>query len=209
MTLTDISERKQLENDRAYLYEEMKRALRVREELLGFASHDLRNPLQIILLSLQLQSFVHDVLESFLPIAQEKSIELLTENVENSCVVFCDPDRLLQVFTNLLGNAIKFSNSNSTIRIRLEECGVDKAVLSIADSGPGISLEVQAHLFERFWQGRESRTHGGAGLGRSIAKGIIEAHWGEIEVESELGHGSVFKFSIPKRSMKIIDRAKS
>lgn len=156
---------------------------------------------------IQLQSFVHDALESFLPLAQEKSIEFLTEGMENSCVAFCDPDRLLQVFANLLGNAIKFSHSNSTIRIRLEECSFDKVVLSIADSGPGIPREDQDHLFERFWQGLGSSTHGGAGLGLSIVKDIIEAHGGEIEVESEPGHGSVFKFSIPKRPTKIIHQA--
>jgi PAS domain S-box-containing protein len=249
----DISERKQTENKLARVYEDMERALKARKDLLALASHDLKNPLLVIFLNLdllnkitqgvltaeklirtirnaanrmdrlirdfldlskieagsltldlkevELQSFMHEVSESLVPLAEKKSIQLLIEGMENQCAMFCDPDRLLQVFTNLGDNAIKFSNPNSSIWIRLEQCDFGKVVFSVADSGPGISLEDQDHLFERFWQGGGSSAHRGVGLGLSIVKGIVEAHGGEIKCQSKLGHGTVFTFSIPKSAV--------
>ena len=72
----------------------------------------------------------------------------------------------------------------------------DEVVLTVSDSGPGISREDIPHLFERFWQAKRGH-RGGAGLGLAITKGIVEAHGGRIWVESVLGEGSVFRFTLP------------
>ena len=98
---------------------------------------------------------------------------------------------------NLLANAVKFTPSGG--RVRLGATRGDDAqeiVFEVADTGPGLSPEAQAHLFDRFWQERRS-DHRGVGLGLPIAKGIVEAHHGRIWVESEAGRGSRFLFALP------------
>ncbi len=110
-----------------------------------------------------------------------------------------DRDRINQVFDNLLGNAIKFSPRGGTITIGVEDMG-DRLRLSVADMGVGIPADKLNRVFERFYQvdGSATRRFGGAGLGLAIAKRIVESHGGEIWVESEMGHGSRFVFTLPK-----------
>jgi signal transduction histidine kinase len=109
--------------------------------------------------------------------------------------LWADHYRLLQVFENLIGNAIKFTPRGGTITVGATSRGND-VLFRVVDTGPGISVDDQKHLFDRFWQARTAR-RSGAGLGLSIAKGIVEAHGGQIWFESMLGHGSTFFFSIP------------
>ena len=110
-----------------------------------------------------------------------------------------DPDRLYQVFANLLENAVQVSPAESEVKIRLGMEG-GSAVVSVADNGPGIPPEEAGRIFERFYQLDKSRARGGGGgvgLGLAIAREIVEAHRGTIEVESEPGRGSVFRVRIP------------
>lgn len=109
--------------------------------------------------------------------------------------VLADRDRVLQVFSNLLSNAIKFTPEGGTIRVSAQARG-NEVIFTVADSGPGIAPEEIEHLFDRFWQATHAH-RAGAGLGLAIAKGIVEAHGGRIWVESELGGGTVFTFSLP------------
>jgi signal transduction histidine kinase len=109
--------------------------------------------------------------------------------------VLADRDRVLQVFSNLLSNAIKFTPEGGTIRVSAQVRG-NEVAFSVADSGPGIAPDEIGYLFDRFWQATHAR-RAGAGLGLAIAKGIVEAHGGRIWVESELGRGTVFTFSLP------------
>ena len=112
--------------------------------------------------------------------------------------ILVDRDRINQVFDNLLGNAIKFSPRGGTITIRVE--AVDDIVrLTIADTGVGIPADKLERVFDRFYQvdGSATRRFGGAGLGLAIVRRIIEAHGGQIWVESDLGQGSSFKFTLP------------
>lgn len=111
-------------------------------------------------------------------------------------VVLADRGRLLQVFANLLSNAISFSPPDGTVRIAIE-LEPDEARITVRDEGPGIDLETQRHIFDRYWQARRSG-RSGAGLGLSIARGIVEAHGGRIGVESRPGHGSSFHFTVPR-----------
>jgi signal transduction histidine kinase len=108
--------------------------------------------------------------------------------------VDCDRDRVLQVFGNLIGNAIKFTRKGS-IRVGAELRG-EETLFSVADSGPGIEPDDLSHVFDRFWQAR--KTAGlGTGLGLTIAKGLVEVHGGRIWAESTLGQGATFFFTIP------------
>jgi len=113
--------------------------------------------------------------------------------------VMGDHRRLEQVLLNLLSNANKFAPAGASVRIGVVDRG-QSVVVSVADSGPGIPPESQARLFEQFYTARTSSpSHNiGAGLGLPIAKGIVEAHGGEIWVDSRVGAGSVFYFSLPK-----------
>jgi signal transduction histidine kinase len=106
-----------------------------------------------------------------------------------------DHDRLVQVLSNLLGNAIKFTPEGGNVRVHVSRTG-DQVVASVADTGIGIKPTDLPHVFERFWRADGSSTKG-AGLGLSIAHGIIEAHGGKIWAESKLGVGTTMTFSLP------------
>jgi signal transduction histidine kinase len=111
--------------------------------------------------------------------------------------VAIDAHRIGQVISNLLGNAIKFTPAGGRIGISAKQSG-NKLIVSIADNGPGIPPESLTRIFDRFWQVEGTKTKSlGSGLGLSIAKGIIEAHGGTIWVDSQLGKGSCFSFTLP------------
>ncbi len=115
-------------------------------------------------------------------------------NGEPSAQVWGDFVRLLQVFDNLLGNAIKFTPSGGTVVVRaVEDPG--EVVFSVTDTGAGISASHLPHLFDRFWQ-EDARDRRGAGLGLAIVKGIVEALGGRIWVETALGIGTSFYFTV-------------
>lgn len=112
--------------------------------------------------------------------------------------IHADAQRVLQVLSNLLGNAIKFTPVGGTIRIGTEPEG-DWVRFTVEDSGPGIAASELPHVFERYWQGRGASRHS-VGLGLYIAKGIVDAHGGRIWVESRVGRGSTFHFTLPRVS---------
>ena len=109
--------------------------------------------------------------------------------------IWADRDRILQVFDNLIGNAVKFTAPGGSITIGAapRDAGV---LFWVGDTGPGIAIEAQAHLFDRFWRAQHTK-RAGAGLGLAIVKGIVEAHGGRVWVESAPARGSTFYFTIP------------
>jgi PAS domain S-box-containing protein len=109
--------------------------------------------------------------------------------------VLCDRERVLQVFANLLGNAIKFTRPGGAITVRAEPRDGD-ALFSVTDTGPGIPPEQIPHVFDRFWRAKETARMG-TGLGLTIAKGLVEAQGGRIWVESRVGAGTTFFFTLP------------
>lgn len=131
------------------------------------------------------------------PLAENKQIQLQSTAEEGLPELEADQARLVQIFSNLLGNAIKFTPAGGRIDVRAEpaEGGVR---YSVRDTGPGIAREHQPHLFDRFYQAQRTGRQG-AGLGLAIAKGLVEAHGGSIGFESELGSGTIFFFTIPAR----------
>ena len=110
--------------------------------------------------------------------------------------VRADEGRILQCLGNLVGNALKFTPAGG--RITLGADVLDEVVkFSVRDTGPGIPEDAIEHLFERFWQGSAADRRG-IGLGLAIAKSLVESHGGRIWVESEVGSGSAFFFTIPR-----------
>ena len=110
--------------------------------------------------------------------------------------VMADRERLQQVFSNLIGNAIKFTPAGGTIDVTACANGPFSVRFSVRDSGPGMSPENLPHIFDRFWQARNGERVG-AGLGLAIAKGIVEAHDGTISAQSEPGRGAEIVFELP------------
>jgi signal transduction histidine kinase len=139
-------------------------------------------------------SLLAEATEMFAGIAAEKGIDFHTAITPDAGAVDADRERTLQVLSNLLGNALKFTPAGGTVR--LSAAGVAGEVqFSVADTGPGIPPEHVEHVFERFWQA--TRTRQGIGLGLAIAHTIVQAHGGRIWVESTPGEGSVFRFTLP------------
>ena len=235
--------------ENAGLLANAQRAIRARDDVLGIVAHDLRNPLNAIVLQAELlqrrgrepehpsqkgsevirrsamrmnrliedlldiarldsgklsieckrapaYQLVVDAFEAEKASAASASLELELDVTHEPPDVWADRGRLLQVFENLIGNAVKFTASGG--RISVGAATGDREVLFwVLDTGPGIPAENLPHLFERFWQARRADRRG-AGLGLPIVKGIVEAHGGRIWAESIPGSGSTFFFTIPQ-----------
>jgi signal transduction histidine kinase len=127
--------------------------------------------------------------------AEENGVELLTECAGTLPAVLADRDRVLQVFANLAGNAVKFTPAGGAVTLGAA-CAEGAVRFSVADTGPGMSVEQVERAFDRFWQaGRADRR--GVGLGLSIARGIVEAHGGILSVTSAPNEGAIFHFTLP------------
>lgn len=140
------------------------------------------------------REMVEEALLLLRPLAQAKRIRLSDEVHE--CPAICaDRERIYQIFSNLVGNAIKFTPEGGSIVVGARRDGQD-LLFTVADTGPGLDAEQLAHVFDRYWQARRS-DHEGSGLGLFIAKGIAEAHGGRMWVEAPPTGGAHFKFTIP------------
>jgi PAS domain S-box-containing protein len=141
-------------------------------------------------------------LRTLKPLAQQAGIELRVDLPATLPIVLADPERIGQVLSNLVGNALKFTPSGGHITVSAEQRESEVAV-SVTDSGRGITPEQLANVFDRYWQSAESdiRTRG-AGLGLPIARGIVEAHGGRMSAQSELGKGATFEFTLPIATSK-------
>jgi signal transduction histidine kinase len=145
--------------------------------------------------AVDVKSLVTEALESATPLAGAAQIKVSCDVAPNIPSVASDRERVLQVFGNLIGNAIKFTPKGGEIRI-LTSLDNGEVRFTVADSGPGIPPEHLSHVFDRYWQAK-STAKLGTGLGLSIAKGIVEAHGGRIWVESPPGYGAQFNFTLP------------
>jgi PAS domain S-box-containing protein len=141
-------------------------------------------------------------------IAREKNVHVV--GVPVALPLSADRDRIVQLLTNLIGNAIKFSPPGGIVRLTAEQSGSGEAVLfHVSDQGRGIPPEKLGSIFERFRQVDAADAHekGGSGLGLAICRGIAEAHGGSIWVESEMGVGSTFTASIPRGNADLLASA--
>jgi PAS domain S-box-containing protein len=138
---------------------------------------------------------INDMIEMLLPLAVGSSIVLESSVPEGLPPVLADSARIQQVLSNLVGNAVKFTPRQGRITVCAEHVG-SEIRFGVIDSGPGIPPEQVPHIFGQFWQASSSDRRG-IGLGLAIAKGIVEAHKGTIWVESHVGLGSTFYFTLP------------
>jgi signal transduction histidine kinase len=146
--------------------------------------HDIRDLLKEILLTYE-------------PVFAARGLRFTVEIGEASLMAFFDHDRIVQVLSNLLGNAMKFTADPGavTLTVHPEESSI---LFAVRDSGAGIVEAALPHVFERFWQ-IDANSRRGLGLGLHICQNIVQAHGGEIWAESEIGHGSTFSFTLPVR----------
>lgn len=246
----EVARRAALAVENARLYEQARQAVRARDEVVAMVSHDLRNPLNAVLIAStvlleygdverlserdrkqieiirrsaeQMTALAQDLLEvsslesgsvemnprpcapsvlvgaaeeMFRPLAEEKGVALAVHDTLDVPPAQADYGRMLQVFGNLVGNAIKFTPRGGCVEVGAERA-VDYVRFWVRDTGPGIERDHLPRLFDRFWQARRGGK-AGAGLGLAIAKSIVEAHGGHIWAESEPGHGSTFHFTLP------------
>ncbi len=143
---------------------------------------------------------ISDTIESFSALADRQGVTLegcLNDNVDP---IFMDAQQMGRVLSNLVSNALRFTPQGGKISICAGR-NADGVYVKVQDTGQGISSEDLTHVFERFYRGEKSRSRltGGAGLGLAIARGIVEAHGGVIQVQSRLGEGTEFSFSLPVR----------
>ena len=133
--------------------------------------------------------------------SEKNNTKLLVYNENNTPVIVnADKERILQVLTNLIVNSIKYGKENGFTEVKVEEYDKDRIIVRLKDNGEGIEDEHLPRLFERFYRidKNRSRKKGGSGLGLSIVKHIIEAHQEQIFVESKIGQGTEFSFTIKK-----------
>ena len=143
----------------------------------------------------RIETLLRDAVDALTPLASAGAIELVSTIEPDLPLARADSQRILQVFSNIGGNAIKFTPKGGRLTLAAGLCD-SMLVLTVTDTGRGIASDDLAHIFDRYWQAR-GRERVGAGLGLWIAKGIVEAHGGEIEVQSENGNGTTVRFTIP------------
>ncbi|AUC78407.1 two-component sensor histidine kinase [Nonlabens sp. MB-3u-79] len=151
-------------------------------------------------------TLVKQVFDQFEMKAAKKNISLVFDmKYDQPVMVYADQERILQVISNLIVNSIKYGKQNGTTEVAVEDLINNKAILRVTDNGEGIKPEFIPRLFERFFRVDRtgSRKEGGSGLGLAIVKHIVEAHGERIYVDSELGIGSEFSFTLEKVSSKI------
>lgn len=240
-----------IEDDLARQVRREHEAVRVRDELVAVVSHDLRNPMTIIIMQCgmmqrlvsrdeskhsgrmsaalgtmedatsRMNALIADLLDKskldagqypldckpldvvelleqacglLVTLTSHKDIELNCSSVAG-LTIDADPQRLFQVLSNLLGNAIKFTPAGGRIDLSAWQVD-DKVLISVRDNGGGILAAQLPHIFERYWSVREGNPNG-SGLGLYICRSIIQAHGGELWADSEPGVGSVFTFALP------------
>jgi len=246
--LEELSRHGSLSIDNARLYFESQQAVQAREEVLAIVSHDLRSPLNAVMLAASLlqtsdriapedreeleiidisakrmQRLIEDLLDvtrldggKRLPIepapldieslfgetyelfrsqAATSSITLEYEREDGVPPVYADRHRVLQVLSNLIGNAMKFTPPGGMITYRAASQGAS-VLITVADNGPGIPKKNLGDIFNPYWQAKRTARLG-AGLGLPIAKGIVESHGGRMWVESEPGNETKFFFTLP------------
>lgn len=144
------------------------------------------------------EPLIKQAIAEIMPLVEAKQIKIESRFVPPLPAVRIDPERLLQVLRNLLGNAVKFTSHGGAVSVSAERSS-DGLEIAVKDSGMGIPAENLQAIFEKFNQGNKSNAQArhGTGLGLAIAKSIISSHGGSVWAESQLGHGSTFTFVLP------------
>lgn len=140
-----------------------------------------------------------EVIDDLLPRSEGRGMQLRNQ-IPAGLLAQADPDRLRQVLSNLIDNAIKYGRQGGSVTITGRPVSEHVVEVCVQDDGPGIPAEARARVFERFYRvdKARSREQGGTGLGLAIVKHVVQAHGGDVRVESEPGHGAAFYFTLPR-----------
>jgi len=179
--------------------EELARLERQIETLQGLHKRVLR-PMQLHRAAVTLERVMRASAANFEPIAAQLGLTLAVQVPRGLPTVYADEDRLIQVLTNLLDNALKFTPRGGSVTVQAGE-DIDEVWVRVADTGVGIAPDELPHIFQQFYRGDESRTpeKQGMGLGLAICREIVTAHQGRMWAESEPGQGARFTFTLPKQ----------
>ncbi|MFD2445900.1 ATP-binding protein [Bacillus sp. CGMCC 1.16607] len=182
------------------IYDESLRMGRLVNELLDLARMEAGH-LLLSIDKVDIPVYIQRIIRKFQGLAKEKDINLSVSMTETSHFFAMDPDRIEQVLTNLIDNAIRHTPNGGSVSV-IESIDDKGLYFEIKDSGSGIPEEDIPFVFERFYKADKARTRGraGTGLGLSIAKNIIDAHKGHITVQSKFGQGTTFSFFIPRKN---------
>ncbi len=146
---------------------------------------------------LNLGCLCREILADFSHQFEKKSLNILTDIPNDLPLVYADPDRVRQVVINLLDNACKYSPKGGSIRLSILHRTTQKVQVSISDQGQGIPLENQEHIFKDHFRLQRDRSQKGYGIGLSVCRQLICAHYGQIWVDSQPAKGSTFHFTLP------------
>lgn len=205
----DVAESKSEKNElAAIIHDESLRMSRLVNELLDLARMEAGH-IQLNLETVEVEPFIERIIKKFQRVAEENHVEVkLSTNITTNQATF-DSDRVEQVFTNLIDNAIRHTDEQGYVHIKVT-VNETEFLGEIADNGSGIPEEDLPFVFERFYKADKSRTRNkekkGTGLGLAIAKNIIDAHQGTIRVKSKLLQGTTFTFVIPQSNKKQITK---
>lgn len=151
------------------------------------------------LASVDIRDIVTKVIADFQPMAELEGHVLRANLPDELAPVQIDVEKITLVLSNLISNAIKFTPDEGDIEVTVQDY-IQGVLVTVQDNGPGITTEDQERIFERFYQARAEHIagHGGMGLGLTIVKTLVELHEGQVWVESKVGHGSTFFFTLPR-----------
>lgn len=196
----DIAESQEEKKEMAkVIYDESLRMGRLVNELLDLARMEAGH-LQLTMEDVNITSFINRIIHKFQGLAKDNEIQLYAEIENETTTISFDPDRIEQVLTNLIDNAIRHTPKGGSVKLNVTSD--DKGItIRVKDSGTGIPDEDLPFVFERFYKADKARTRGraGTGLGLAIAKNIIDAHRGHISVQSKQDHGTTFSFLLPRK----------
>jgi PAS domain S-box-containing protein len=173
----------------------IKRMDRLIQDLLDVAKID-SSDLSVNKKSQDISRLLTEAIEMLRPIAKSKHVTIKMDLPLEKVVILCDYDRIYQLFSNIVGNAIKYSTEKGIVQIEMK-LDQKEVIFRISDSGPGIKNDDITHIFEPYWQAPEGKKREGVGLGLFISKKIVQGHGGRIWVESAETKGSTFCFSLP------------
>ncbi|MGB9627814.1 MAG: sensor histidine kinase [Thermodesulfobacteriota bacterium] len=174
--------------------EESDQILRMLNTLMDISEAET-GTMKLDLKEINLSTIIDETVEVYSYLAEERDIKI-EKNIPKTLFLKVDPNRLRQVFGNLLDNAVKYSNSGGNIYINAY-LGGGETIIAVKDKGIGIPPEDLPKIWDRLFRGDKSRSKRGLGLGLSLVKAVVEAHGGRVEVTSEPGKGSEFKIYIP------------
>ncbi|MGJ7919941.1 ATP-binding protein [Neobacillus sp. LXY-4] len=195
----DIAESNEEKKELAkVIYDESLRMGRLVNELLDLARMEAGH-IQLTVEKIEFKPYIHRITRKFQGLAKDKDITLTVEMKNDEEVFYFDPDRIEQVLTNLIDNAIRHTPSGGSVTV-IEKSDERGCFIEVCDTGSGIPDEDIPFVFERFYKADKARTRGisGTGLGLAIAKNIINAHKGHISVQSKQGYGTTFSVFLPR-----------